>query len=85
MAIYKNRRLAQTSDNRAYPATALHSFAQVLLRFVLQNFSLKTTEGNRFRNVGEQNFDHLDYLPSDNTALTRRAIKHSRIHAVVAQ
>lgn len=29
--------------------------------------------------------DHLDYLPSGNTALTRRAIKHSRIHAVVVQ
>ena len=29
--------------------------------------------------------DHLDYLPSGNSALTRRAIKHSRIHAVVVQ
>jgi len=29
--------------------------------------------------------DHLDYLPSGNAALTRRATKHSRIHAVVVQ
>ncbi len=29
--------------------------------------------------------DYLDYLPSGNAALTRRAIKHSKIYAVVVQ
>jgi hypothetical protein len=47
--------------------------------------SLLRVENNQPLCLGCADLDHLDYLPSGNTALTRRARKYSKLHAVALE